>query len=900
MNLNRTYFFLLFSFLLLIGCSDSKKTPTHHIVFSQCVLDDAWRKDMLMEMRRELSFYPNVDFQLYDADGSSSKQIEQIEKILQKPIDLLIVSPNESEPLAPIVDRVYRQGVPVIVVDRKTSTEHYNSYVGSNNYQVGKLASLVITQQNSGTSPIKGNIIYITGLTNSSASIEREKGFTDGLKPYVSSENVIRLNGDWQPESASRALRKIDRSILDQTDYIFCFNDPMAFASSQYLDSLQLHKKPRIIGVDGLYGANNGLSHVINKSLFATIHYPTGGKETIRTAMAILAKQEYQRNIDLGTMIIDSQNVHLLNDLEKKVNDQYADIDRQQVILNKLKGINRLESIKSNFFLLLLLFSVIALGLILYILRNLKRSKKTISENNETISSQNQKLEKLYNELNENFNEKQSLFKNLTYSLSNPLALQYTLLKDLQKKEYNYSIEQTRNINHLKNNTTRLHNIFQDIRNLENIHRDENQGIQETNFSELLRAALYALNNLLNKKRITFKIENHMDHEQILISKVWMERALFNFIEFLIKNMPEEGLLHFKISNTLNERRVGFRTTAGPFSSSSLDRTRFQEELRLGVSISFFQDVIKQHFGEVNFQFDNNFVTFDISFSQLELKVKENQTDETPYHLATTIPVNNPVHYREKPNLLYIDNDPDWSTLVYNEFNDIYNVISASSFQEAEESTNNHSIDIIISELLINNNLCAKLLTYLRDSSEYSSVPFIVFTTNDTGEENAYDAGADIFIHKNSGIHLLHKAMASFLNQRRRLTYKLQHFSPKDIKLVENSNERESYLPFVKEVKQIMEEHISDSTFTIGDLAKKFGLSRVHFYNRFNEAFETSPADYLLNLRLAKALNLLQSPLTISEIAFQCGFSSPGYFTKVFSQKYSQSPKAYQRMHSKR
>ncbi|ERJ59904.1 substrate-binding domain-containing protein [Sphingobacterium paucimobilis] len=900
MNLNWICRLSLFSFFLLIGCTDSKKNQSYHIVFSQCVLDDAWRKEMLEEMQRELSFYPHVDFTLYDADGSSAKQIQQIEHILQKPIDLLIVSPNESEPLAPVVDRTYRQGVPVIVVDRKTSTEHYNSYVGANNYQVGKLASLVITQDNTDNN-LRGKVIYITGLTNSSASIEREKGFTDGLKEYISNDNLIRLVGNWQPESAPTALRNLDRHTIEQADYIFCFNDPMAFACSQYLDSLQLANKPRIIGVDGLYGPKNGLNHVINKSLFATIHYPTGGKETIRTAMAILTKQEYQRNIDLGTMIIDSQNVHLLNDLEKKVSDQYADIDRQQIILNKLKGINKLESIKSNFFLVLLIFSIIALGLILYILRNLKTSKATISKNNETISAQNEKLENLYSELSDNFREKQNLFKNLTYSLSNPLALQNALLKDLNKKGYSYSIEQTRNINNLQNTTNRLHNIFQDIKNLENIHKNENLHVEETDFGELLRNALYSLNSLLVEKRINFKVENHMDHNHILISKVWMERALFNFIEFLIKNMPEEGSLRFKLSNTINERRISFQAIAGPFSSSALDRSKLQEELRLGVSISFFQDVIKQHLGEINFDFDHNFITFDIAFSQLELKdelVNDNEAD--PYLAQLTTPTVRENFLREKPSLIYIDNDPDWQALIYDTFHNSYNVLPAHSFHEAKDLLKTYAVEVIIGEYVINQTPYTNFLKVLQDSSEYNNIPFIMFSTNDAAQEEAYDTGCDLFIHKSTSIQLLHKATNNVLTQRRRLIYKLQHFGPKDIQLIENSNERENYRPFVKEVKRVMEEHIADNTFTISDLAKRFNLSRVHFYNRFNEAFETSPADYLLNLRLKKAMNLLLTPLTISEIAFQCGFSSPGYFTKVFSQKYHQSPKAYQRMHSKR
>src|SRR5690606_26452300 len=95
------------SVLILFGCkqngSSSKK---FRIAFSQCIGSDAWRETMLKEMKRELSFHPQVEFLYTDAEGDNQKQIEQVRDLLNKGIDLLIISPNEAEPLTPIVDSV--------------------------------------------------------------------------------------------------------------------------------------------------------------------------------------------------------------------------------------------------------------------------------------------------------------------------------------------------------------------------------------------------------------------------------------------------------------------------------------------------------------------------------------------------------------------------------------------------------------------------------------------------------------------------------------------------------------------------------------------------------------------------------------------------------------------------
>ena len=73
-------------------------------------------------MKRELAFHPGVQFIYRQADGNSEKQIEQVRELIDKKIDLLIISPNEAQPLTPIVETAFSKGIPVIVVDRKISS----------------------------------------------------------------------------------------------------------------------------------------------------------------------------------------------------------------------------------------------------------------------------------------------------------------------------------------------------------------------------------------------------------------------------------------------------------------------------------------------------------------------------------------------------------------------------------------------------------------------------------------------------------------------------------------------------------------------------------------------------------------------------------------------------------
>ena len=130
----------LIAFLLLVlfgGCAE-KRQDDYVIGFSQCTGDDEWRRAMLDGMQRELAFHNNTKLIFRDAHANSVVQVKQIEELLQSGIQLLIVSPNESDPLTPVIEKAFKKGIPVVVVDRRTSSAYYTAYVGGDNYQVGK------------------------------------------------------------------------------------------------------------------------------------------------------------------------------------------------------------------------------------------------------------------------------------------------------------------------------------------------------------------------------------------------------------------------------------------------------------------------------------------------------------------------------------------------------------------------------------------------------------------------------------------------------------------------------------------------------------------------------------------------------------------------------------------
>lgn len=153
-------------FILLVIIAffiNSCKTPDSRkkfkIGFSQCTFGDEWRKTMQKEMERELSFHPEIELIVKDANLSSEKQKEQVRELIEEKIDLLIASPAEAEPIAPVIDKAYSAGIPVILVDRNTLSKNYTAFIGASNYKIGLDAGAYANTLLKG----KGNVMEIAG-----------------------------------------------------------------------------------------------------------------------------------------------------------------------------------------------------------------------------------------------------------------------------------------------------------------------------------------------------------------------------------------------------------------------------------------------------------------------------------------------------------------------------------------------------------------------------------------------------------------------------------------------------------------------------------------------------------------------------------------------------------------
>src|ERR1700761_5404390 len=161
----------LFNPAVQIPFSDTakfKKKPPYVIGFANAGLGDSWRVVMQHSLMKAASEHADVIKQLIITNGNmdDAKQAADIQDLTSRGVDLLIVSANTAKALDPVVTRAMKQGIPVVMVDRRISSDNFVSFVTGSDAMMGRLWAQWIVEKLHG----KGNVIMLAGQAGSRGS----------------------------------------------------------------------------------------------------------------------------------------------------------------------------------------------------------------------------------------------------------------------------------------------------------------------------------------------------------------------------------------------------------------------------------------------------------------------------------------------------------------------------------------------------------------------------------------------------------------------------------------------------------------------------------------------------------------------------------------------------------
>jgi signal transduction histidine kinase/DNA-binding response OmpR family regulator len=900
----------LLSLILVTSCSDNKPKK-FTIGFSQCVESDAWRKTMLDEMKRELSFYPNVTFIVKNADGNSDRQVTQVQELINQNIDLLIISPNEAAPLTPIVEESFNKGIPVVVVDRKISSPSYTAYVGGDNYNIGKISGEYAINLLKG----KGHVLEITGLPKSTPAIERDRGFMEAINGDHSI-SIEKINGEWYKDKAKKVIESIAGK--QPVDLVFAQNDMMASAAYEVYHGKSL-QVPKIIGVDGLPCQGCGMQFVNDKMITATMLYPTGGQEAIQVALKILNRKKFNRENIIQTTVIDSTNVRYMQLQADKMSSQQTSIERQQALLGDLKTITN----NQRTFLYVLVFSlVLALtfgGVLFYLFKQNRKINQQLQYRNAEILSQKEELELLSIKAQAANEAKVAFFTNISHEFRTPLTLILAPLEDLLASAK--SLLQKQNLTLVHKNVIRLLRLVNQLMDFRKIEVDKMRlRVSENDIIAFVNDIMQPYQNIATKRNIDLRL---ITSERQLIA--WfdmnmLDKVLFNLLYNAFKFTKEDGYIYVYISKDdkanaivikVEDNGLGMTENSVKHAFEIFHQGDYENQKGSGLGLALSKQIIQLHKGSITLQSEKDKGTvFEIRlplgkshFEKEDFSTNANTAyvfyqDEKVYsidlHEEVLLKPEPETTKKEKEySILIIEDNADLRTFIKNKLSVQYQVMEAEDGTSGLQQAFDTVPDLIISDIIIPGKNGIELVNIFKNDVRTSHIPIIILSGKATIENQieGMKSMADIYITKPFNMEFLEQTVKSLIGNRSKLK---NHFTSELPSSLKTQTLNKIDRKFIGDFTSLVETNLGNENFTVEDICKHMGISRVQLYRKVKALLNINVNEYILNSRLQKAKYMLQhEEATISEIAYSTGFSSPAYFSTVFKSKFGVTPKGF-------
>jgi len=231
----------------LAGSPPAAPTRKVRIGFSSPGADHGWLAAIATNARKAAAKFPDVELSLTDGLNTSAKQMADVEDLLQRGIDVLVMLPHSGEALTPVAAKVRKAGVPLINLDRRIASEDFYCYIGGDNYGIGVAAARYIGKRLNG----QGNVIEIAGLAGISVTRDRTKGFRDTLaKEYPGIRVLASQPADFLAEKALTVTENLLQA-HPKVDAIYSHDDDMNVGVLQAVKAAKRDKDLFITGAGG-------------------------------------------------------------------------------------------------------------------------------------------------------------------------------------------------------------------------------------------------------------------------------------------------------------------------------------------------------------------------------------------------------------------------------------------------------------------------------------------------------------------------------------------------------------------------------------------------------------------------------------------------------------------------
>lgn len=509
---------------------------------------------------------------------------------------------------------------------------------------------------------------------------------------------------------------------------------------------------------------------------------------------------------------------------------------------------------------------------------------------------------------------KLQFFTNISHELRTPLTLIVNPLRKIKDSE-DLSQEGRKLLGVAHKNIHRMVRFVNQLLEFRKI-QVEQATLHKTQLpiAALLHEIAGNFTDVLEDKKMTLEVIEDKEGTVLNCDREKMDIVFFNLLANAIKFSPDYSEIKVEIKQLGNQVVIQVIDQGIGVSEQELKaifepyyegRNVIDSKIHgTGIGLALTKEIVKLHGGNTYAKKNEGAgltVVVELPFEVQSIEQQDSKTFQVAHSSLeeTALEVDSYLKGTEesqKPVLLLVEDNPELRRYITLELSSHYQVIQARDGAEGYEMAYAQIPDLILSDVMMPVMDGIEMLKKIKDNTHTSHIPIVLLTAKSAIEDQisglAY--GADFYMTKPFYIEYLIHLLANLLKGRREmvdsLTDQVKPFKLEPTEVTITSRDEE----FLRDVIQVIEKGMSDSKFNIETVVSSMAMGRTTFYKKLKSLTTMSPVEFIKEIRLKRAIQLLDTgELTVSEVAYQVGFNSSGYFSTCFKEKYKLSPSEY-------
>ena len=417
-----------------------------------------------------------------------------------------------------------------------------------------------------------------------------------------------------------------------------------------------------------------------------------------------------------------------------------------------------------------------------------------------------------------------------------------------------------------------------------------------------------------------FSFEPSQPSYKMYIDKGNLDKVTYNLLSNAFKYTPSNGKIIFKVDILEDKQQLRIQVIDNGIGIPKEKRSelfkRFMQSSfshsSVGVGLHLTHELVNVHKGSISYE-DNEgggsvFTVILPTNSEIyqekdflvpnQLLIEEEEQQHAKEFIREEKPEETfqpPVDPLNKRKVLIIEDDTDIREFLKEEVGIYFEVEVAADGTSGFEKASTYDADLIICDVLMPGMSGFEVTRKLKNEFTTSHIPIILLTALNIEEkyQEGIESGADAYITKPFNVSLLLARIFKLIELRDKLRQKYSN-EPGLAHSIICTNDKDQ--KFSAKLNEVLNEHMTDTEFSVNDFAGIMGLGRTVFYKKVRGVTGYSPYEYLRVIRLKKAAEmLLTEDLTIAEVAYSVGINDPFYFSKCFKSQFGVSPSAYRK-----